>query len=123
MNIILRLSQEMDCMMSMMHFQINGALTTTISDRIIPEIRKIVSSMSSSGKRDTEASLSPNSQENRENTTGPKTKSTKKDSRSACELRDTDDSSPYSHGKVLSREPCSQEKFQCTILFGKEKSE
>ena len=45
--------------------------------------------MSSSGYRDTETSLSPNSQENRENTFGLKTILTKKGSRSACDLRDT----------------------------------
>ena len=45
--------------------------------------------MSSTGHRDNEASLSPNSQENRESTSGPKTKITKKDSRSVGDLRDT----------------------------------
>ena len=62
----LRLSQEMDSMMSMVHNQINRALSTAISERVIPEIQIIESSMSSSGYRDTEASVSPNSQENRE---------------------------------------------------------
>ena len=83
----LRLSQEMDSMMSLMHNQINRAISTAIAERVIPEIQNIVSSMSSSGNRDTEASMSPNSQENRENTSGLKTKITKKDSRSACDLR------------------------------------
>ena len=77
----LRLFQEMDSMMSMMHSQINRAKNSSISDRIIPETRNIVNSMSSSGNRDTEASSSPNSQENRERTTGLKTNS-KKDSMS-----------------------------------------
>ena len=45
--------------------------------------------MSFSGNRDTEASMSPSSQENRENTLGLLNKLTKKDSRSACDLRDT----------------------------------
>ena len=27
------------------------------------------------------------------------------------------------HGKILSREPCSQEKFYCKILFGQKRSE
>ena len=76
-------------MMSMVHNQINRAISTGISERVIPEIQNIVSSMSHSGNRDTEASMSPNSQENRENTSGLKTKITKKDSRSACDLRDT----------------------------------
>ena len=62
----LRLSQEMDSMMSMMHSQINRAISTAIAERVIPEIQNIVISMSSSGNRDIEASVSPNSQENKE---------------------------------------------------------
>ena len=82
-------------MMSMMHNQTNRAISTAIAERVIPEIQNIVSSMSSSGNRDTEASSSPNSQENTEKYNGFKTKITKKDSRSACDLRATRDSSPY----------------------------
>ena len=85
----LRSSQEMDSMMTMVHNQINRAISTAISERVIPEIQNIVSSMSSSGNRDTEASLSPNSQENRENSSGLTTKILKKDSRSVGDLRDT----------------------------------
>ena len=68
----LRLSQEMDSMMSMVHSQINRAINTVISGRVIPKIQNIVSSMSSSGNRDTEASMSSCSQENRENPSGLK---------------------------------------------------
>ena len=57
----LRLSQEMDSMMSMMHSQINRAITAAIAERVIPEIQNIAHKMSSTGHRDTEASLSPNS--------------------------------------------------------------
>ena len=92
----LRLSQEMDSMMSMMHNQINRAITTAIAERVIPEIQNIANSMSSTGHRDTEASLSPNSQENRENASGPKIKITKKDSRSVGDLRDTMGHGSYS---------------------------
>ena len=60
----MRLSQEMDSMMSMMLSQINRAISTAIVERIIPEIQNIVKSMSSSGNWDTEASLSPDGQEN-----------------------------------------------------------
>ena len=49
----------------------------------------------SSGQRDTESGSSQNNQEDREGSNGLKTKFTKKDSRSACNLRDTDDRSPY----------------------------
>ena len=85
----LRLSHEMDSMMSMVHNQINRAISTAISERVIPEIQNIVSSMSSPGNRDTEASMSPSSQENRKTSSGLKTKITKKDSRSVGDLRDT----------------------------------
>ena len=85
----LRLSQEMDSMMAMVHNQINRAINTAISEKVLPEIQNIVSSMSSSGNRDTEASMSPSSQENRENSSGVKTKLSKKDSRSVGDLRDT----------------------------------
>ena len=84
----LRLSQEMESMMSIMHSQTNRAITTAIAERVIPEIQNIANSMSSMGHRDTEASSSPNSQENRENASGPKIKITKKDSRSVGDLRD-----------------------------------
>ena len=66
----LRLSQEKDSMMSMVHTQINRAIRTAISERVIPELQNIGSSMSSSGNRDTEASMSPSSQENRGNHPG-----------------------------------------------------
>ena len=82
-------------MMTMMHNQKNWAISTAIAERVIPEIQNIVSSMSSSGNRDTEANSSPDSQENTERHNGFKTKITKKDSRSACDLRTTRDSSPY----------------------------
>ena len=85
----LRLSREMDSMMSMVHSQINRAISTAISERVIPEIQNIVSSMSSSGNRDTESSMSPSSQEDRGNPSGLKSKITKKDSRSVGDLRDT----------------------------------
>ena len=74
----LRLSQEVDSMMSMMHSQINRAISTAIAEKVIPEIQNIVSWMSSSGNRDTEASVSPNSQENREFSSGLKSNFTKK---------------------------------------------
>ena len=91
----LRLSQEMDSMMSMVHSQINRAISNAISERVIPEIQNIVSSMSSSGNRDTETSVSPNSQENRECSSGFKSKFAKKDSQSACDLRDIAGRSHY----------------------------
>ena len=81
--------------MSMMHSQISRAINNDMTERVIPEIQNIVSSMSSSGNRDTEASISPKSQENRECSSGFKSKFAKKDSQSACDLRDTADHSHY----------------------------
>ena len=95
----LRLSQEMDSMMSMMHSQINRAISNAITERVIPDIQSIVSSISSSGNRDTDASASPNSHENRECSSGIKSKFAKGDSRSACDLRDTADRSHYTYFK------------------------
>ena len=45
----MRLSQEMDSMISLLHSQINRAISTAITERVIPEIQNIVSSTSSSG--------------------------------------------------------------------------
>ena len=90
------LSQEMDSMMSMMHSQISRAINTAIAERVIPKIQNIISSMSLSGNRDTDASLYPYSQENTEGNNGFKSKISKKDSRSACDLRNNRDRSPYS---------------------------
>ena len=44
----MKLFQEKDSMMYMMHNQINIATNTAIAERVIPEIQNIVSSMSSS---------------------------------------------------------------------------
>ena len=93
----LRQSQEMDSMMSMMHSQINRAITTAIAERVIPEIQNTAKSMSSTGHKDTEASLSPDSQENRESASGPKIKIAKKDSRSVGDLRDTTGHGSYTY--------------------------
>ena len=83
-------------MMAMMHSQIKRAINTAMAERVISEIQNMVSSLSSSGNRDTEASSSPNSQENTETNSGFKSKITKKDSRSVGDLRAPRDSSPYS---------------------------
>ena len=85
----LRLSHDMDLMMSRMHSKTNRAINTAIAERIIPEIQKYANSMSSSGHRGTEASMSPNSQENKDNASRPEIKIAKKDSRPFGDLRDT----------------------------------
>ena len=87
-------SQEMDSLMSMMHSHINRATNSAISDRVIPEIQNIMGTLSL-GQRDIESSLCINNQDNSEATSGLKTKTTKKESRSTFDLRDTGDLSPY----------------------------
>ena len=59
----MRLSQQMDCMVSMMNSQVNRAISSALAEIVIPEIQNILSSMSSSGNRDTESGSSPDSQE------------------------------------------------------------
>ena len=51
------LSQEMDSIMSMMHTQIIRAKNLANAERVIPEFQNNVSSMSSSGNRNTESGL------------------------------------------------------------------
>ena len=70
-------------------------INTAIAERVNPEIQNMVSSMSSLGNQDTEASSSTNSQENTKKNSGFKTKITKNDSSSACDLRVPRDSRPY----------------------------
>ena len=91
----LRLLQEMDSMMSLMHSQINRTINTAVAARVTPVIQNIVSSISSSGNRDTEVSSSPNSQENAKTNNGFGNKILKKDSWSTGDLRVPRDNSPY----------------------------
>ena len=91
----MRLLQIMDSMMSLMHIQINRAFSTAITERLNPEIQNIVSSISSSGNRDTDTGSSLNSQEDAETNNGFRNKVTKKDSRSTGDLRTPRDSSTY----------------------------
>ena len=87
-------SQEMDSMMSMMHSQINRAISSARGERVIPEVQNTVSLLPL-GIRDTESGWASNNQENRDETTGFKTKITEKDCMS-FDLRDTKDLVPYS---------------------------
>ena len=65
----MRLSQETDAIMSLMHSRINRAISSTISEKVIPEIQNIVRSMSSEN-RDTETRSSIINYENRDETNG-----------------------------------------------------
>ena len=59
-----------------MHSQINRAISFAITERVIPEIQNVMSSLSLEN-RDTESGLSSNSQEDRDETNGFKIKITK----------------------------------------------
>ena len=89
-----RLSQEMDCLISMMHSQINRAISSAISHGVIPGIQNMMGSLSS-GHRHTESGTSANNQAKSEEMSGLKTKVTKKDSRPAFDFRDTGDLSKH----------------------------
>ena len=84
----------MHSLMFMMHSQIKRAFISAIRDRVIPEIQNMMRSLSS-GQRNSESRTSTNNQECTEEMSGLKTKLTKNDSRSALDLRDTGDLTPY----------------------------
>ena len=88
----LRLSQVTDSLMNILRVQITRTINSAINNRVIPELRNAMGTLSS-GQRDTESGSSPNNQEDRKGSKGLQT--TKKDSRSACDLRDTEGQSPY----------------------------
>ena len=90
----LRLSQLADSLMNILQVQITKAIISAINNSVIPEIQNAMGTLSS-GQRDTESGSSQNNQEDREGSKGLKTKIIKKDSRSACNLRDTEGRSPY----------------------------
>ena len=90
----LRLSQDLNSMMSMMHSHIIRTVSSAIAESVNPEIQNMVRSLSS-GNRDTESGLSSNNQEKSDGTTGFKSKVTKKYCRPAFDLRDTEDVSLY----------------------------
>ena len=97
----LRLSQVTDSLMNFLQVQITRAINSAINDKMVPEIQNIMGTLSS-GQKDTESGSSPNNQDNTEGTNGFISKITKKDSRSACNLRDTDDRSPYTMYNFIS---------------------
>ena len=88
------LSQVADSLMNILQVQITKAINSAIKNGVIPEIQNAMGTLSS-GQRDTESGSSQNVQEDREGSNGLKTKIRKKDSRSACNLRDTEGRSLY----------------------------
>ena len=109
----LRLSQVTDSLMNSLQVQITRAINSAINDKLVPEIQNIMGTLSS-GQRDTESGSSPNNQDKTEGTNGFISKITKKDSRSACNSRDTDDRSPYTRKR---QEKCGQNEFKLSSQF------
>ena len=91
----MRRSQDLDSLVIMMHSQINRAMSYAISDRVIPWIQNNVGSLSS-GQGDAETGMSVDDKDSSDETNGLKTRVTKRESRSAFDLRDTGDLSLYS---------------------------
>ena len=89
-----RMSREMETMMDLMHSQISSAISSAISERIIPEIQNMVENLPL-GQYGVEPCTSTNEDGIGNVWKNANTKFTKKDSRSACNLRDHTDSVPY----------------------------
>ena len=88
------MSDSLDSLMNMRQVQISRAINAAINDRVIPEIQNIMGSMSF-GQKDTESGTLTNNQAISEKTKGVNIKLSKKDFRSASDLRDTGDISVY----------------------------
>ena len=89
-----RMSREKESMMDFMQTQISRAINSAISERIIPEIQNMMGS-STLVQQGVEPSSSLN--EDEIGNMWKNTKLTKKDSRSACDLRDHTDIIPYNY--------------------------
>ena len=90
-----RMSREMETMMDLMQTQITRAISSAISERIIPEIQNMVENLPL-GQHGVEPGTSLNEDGVRSAWESTNTRLTKKDSRSACDLRVHSDVSPYS---------------------------
>ena len=90
-----RMSREMETMIYLMHTQISRAISSAISERITPEIQNMVENLPSN-QHGVEPCTSTNEDEIRNVWKNANTKLAKKDSRSACDLRDRTDNVPYS---------------------------
>ena len=89
-----RMSREMEAMMDLMHSQISRAISSAISDRIVPEIQNMVENLPLS-QNGVEPCTSASEDGISNVWKNANTKLTKKDSRSACDLRDHMDNVPY----------------------------
>ena len=91
----MRVSQEMDSLMSVMHSQINRAISSAINDRVKLVLQNIMSSLSLCHP-DAKSGLSGNGQESKDQANGFKTKITER-TLSALDLKDTVNLFPYNY--------------------------
>ena len=89
-----RMPREMETMKDLMHSQISRVISSAISERIFPEIQNMVENLSLS-QHGVEPCTSANEDGIRNVWKNANTRLTKKDSRSACDLRDHTDNVPY----------------------------
>ena len=89
-----RMSREMEAMMDLMQSQITRAISSAISERVIPEIQNMVENLPL-GQHGVEPGTSLNENGIRSAWENTNIRLTKKDSRSACDLRERSDVSPY----------------------------
>ena len=89
-----RMSREMETMIDFMHIQINRAISYAISERIIPELQNMTEYLPLN-HHDVEPCASLYVDGVGSVWTNASTKFTKKDSWSACDLRDHTDTTPY----------------------------
>ena len=98
-----RMSREMETMMDFMHTQISRAISSATSERIIPEIPNVVKNLPLN-HQGAEPCPSLNEDGVGKMWKNANTQFTKKDSRSACDLRDHTDTTP---NNIFSREKCA----------------
>ena len=89
-----RMSREMEAMMDLIQSQISRAISSAISERIIPEIQNMVENLPLS-QHGVEPCTSTNEDGIGKVWKNTNTRLTKKDSRSACDLRVQPDHVPY----------------------------
>ena len=95
-----RMSREMETMMDVMYTKIRRAISSAISKRIIPEIQNMVETLPLN-QHGVEPCMSTNEDGIRYVWKNANTKLAKKDTRSACDLRDQTDNVPYTQTPKL----------------------
>ena len=110
-----RMSREMETMMDLMQTQITRAISSAMSERIIPEIQNMVENLPL-GQHGVEPGTSLNEDGVRSAWESTNTRLTKKDSRSACDLRVHSDVSPYTYSTGKLSLKLYIERKLCEIL-------